>query len=237
GVTIAPMSATEHALVLLKAAIVTLSWVLTFFAIKHLPISLASPVRASAPLFTLFGAILLFGERPHWQQWVGIGCVLLAYSAFSWIGRSEGIHFEKNRWVWSLFAGTLVGAVSGLYDKHLLQGKKLEATTLQFWFSIYNALLQGAIVAALWRPRRQRSTPYVFRWSMLAVAALLLLADNLYFRALALPGALVSIVSTTRRANVVISFAVGGFVFQERYRAQKSVALLGVLVGLALLLR
>jgi len=237
GVYVAPLSLLAHALVLLKAAIVTLSWVLTFFALKALPISLAAPIRASAPLFTLIGAIILFGERPTLQQWLGIAVTLAAYFGFSVIGRAEGIHFGRNRWVWMLFAGTLVGAVSGLYDKQLLQSARLPAVAMQFWFTFYNSVLQGLIVATLWLPSRSRGAPFRWRWSIVAVAALLLLADALYFRALAIPGALVSVVATVRRTNVVISFAIGGLAFRERYRSRKALALVGVLAGLFLLLR
>ena len=237
GVYVAPLSLLAHALVLLKAAIVTLSWVLTFFALKALPISLAAPIRASAPLFTLIGAIILFGERPTLQQWLGIAVTLAAYFGFSVIGRAEGIHFGRNRWVWMLFAGTLVGAVSGLYDKQLLQSARLPAVAMQFWFTFYNSVLQGLIVGTLWLPSRSRGAPFHWRWSIVAVAALLLLADALYFRALAIPGALVSVVATVRRTNVVISFAIGGLAFRERYRSRKALALVGVLVGLFLLLR
>jgi hypothetical protein len=45
------------------------------------------------------------------------------------------------------------------------------------------------------------------------------------------------VVSTIRRTNVVVSFAVGGLAFHERYRGRKAVALLGVLAGLALLVK
>jgi drug/metabolite transporter (DMT)-like permease len=179
----------------------------------------------------------MFGERPTLQQWVGIAITLAAYFGFSVIGRAEGIHFGKNRWVWMLFAGTLVGAVSGLYDKHLLQSEKLPAFAMQFWFAFYNAVLQGLIVATLWWPSRSRGTPFRWRWSIVAVAALLLLADALYFRALAMTGALVSVVATLRRTNVIISFAVGGLAFRERYRSRKALALVGVLAGLFLLLK
>lgn len=237
GIFMAPLSASGHALVLIKAVIVTVSWVLTFFAIKHLPISLAAPIRASAPLFTLGGAVLLFGERPSGAQWLGIAIILLAYWTFSVIGRMEGIHFEKNRWVWMLFAGTLVGAASGLYDKHLLQRAGLAPTAMQFWFTAYCALLQGLTVFIAWRPTRARTTPFTFRGSIVWVGALLLVSDALYFRALAHPEALISVVSTLRRTNVVVSFGVGSLAFGERFRGRKAVALVGVLAGLALLLR
>ena len=236
GVFIAAFSWHEHALVLAKAALVTLSWVLTFFALKHLPISLASPVRASAPLFTLLGAVVMFGERPSVRQGLGIAVILLAYWVFSLIGRTEGIHFSRNAWVWSLFLGTLVGAASGLYDKQLLQTAHLPALAMQFWFTAYNTVLQGLIVVFLWWPRRAQNTPFRWRWTIAAVGLLLLLADALYFHALAMPGALVSVISTLRRTNVVLSFALGSLLFGERYRLRKAMALGGVILGVFLIL-
>jgi drug/metabolite transporter (DMT)-like permease len=236
GVFIHALPWRDHALVVAKAALVTLSWVLTFFALKHLPISLASPVRASAPLFTLLGAVVMFGERPSARQGLGIAAILLAYWVFSLIGRTEGIHFSRNAWVGSLFLGTLVGAASGLYDKHLLQTAHLPALAMQFWFMAYGTLIQGLIVVFLWHPRRAQHTPFRWRWTIAAVGVLLLLSDALYFRALAMPGALVSVISTLRRTNVVLSFAIGSLLFGERYRLRKSLALTGVIVGVFLIL-
>lgn len=236
GVAVRSMNAVGHGLIMLKAAIVTLSWILTFFALKALPISIATPIRASAPLFTLLGALVLFSERPSLRQSIGIVVTLGAYWLFSVIGKSEGIHFGRNRWVWLLIMGTLVGSVSGLYDKHLLQIAKLPAVSMQFWFTFYNTVLQGCLVLIFWRPAQRARSPFVWRWSIAAVGALLLMADALYFRALAQPGALVSIVSTLRRSNVVVSFLVGGIAFHELNRRKKALALLGVLIGLFLIL-
>jgi transporter family protein len=236
GILLQGLSVHEHLLVLAKAAIVTLSWVLTYFALKHLPISLASPVRASAPLFTLLGAITWFGERPTLRQGIGIAVILAAYWVFSIIGRSEGIRFGRNAWVWSLFLGTLVGAASSLYDKHLLQVVRMPAFSMQVWFTAYNTIIQGFIVAFLWWPQRAKIARFQFRWSIVAVGVLLLLADFVYFRALAIPGALVSVISALRRTNVILSFAVGAALFGERNRLPKAVALAGILVGVFLIL-
>jgi bacterial/archaeal transporter family protein len=234
---VAPMSAIGHLLVLAKAGIVTLSWVLTFFAIKHLPISLASPIRASAPLFTVLGAIVLFREVPTRFQSGGIAVILCSYLLFSVIGRGEGIEFERNRWVWLLFAGTLAGSVSGLYDKHLMQVVHLCPMSVQFWFTAYNAAIQGLVALLAWYPRRGKTTRFRFRGSIVLVGLLLLLSDNVYFRALAVDGALISVVSTIRRSNVVISFTIGSVLFHEQQRWKKAIALAGVLVGVVMLLR
>jgi transporter family protein len=237
GVEIASMSWHAHALVVVKAAIVTTSWTLTFFALRSLPISLASPVRASAPMLTVLGAVFFFGERLTVSQSFGIAITIAAYIGFSFVGRQEGIVFERSRAVWMLFAGTFFGAVSALYDKHLMQVAHLPAMAMQFWFTAYNTMLQGGLVLWIWAKRNRDRTPFQWRWAIPAVGVLLLVADALYFRALAIPGALVGVVSTVRRSNVIISFVVGGLAFHERNRIRKAVPLAGVLVGLYFLLR
>lgn len=236
GVLVEPLDGRGHLLVVAKAFIVTTSWVLTYFAIKHLPISIASPLRASAPLFVVLGAVFFMGERPTGHQWLGIAVMLGAYWGFSALGREEGIHFTRNRWVGLLLLGTLVGAASGLYDKHVFQAENLPPMAVQFWFATYGALLQGVVAAVAWWPRRGAGTPFQFRWSIVAVGALLVVADSLYFRAVAAPAALISVVSLVRRTNVVVSFSIGGLAFREKNRLKKAGALAGLIVGVGLLL-
>ena len=236
GMVVVPLSGGEHLLVLLKAGIVTSSWILSFFAVKHLPISIAAPVRASAPLFTLMGAVFLFGEAPSVRQWIGISVILLAYWGFSLVGRAEGLGFEQHRWIGLLLGGTLLGAISGLYDKHLLQQARLPPLTLQCWFTLYNAALQGIVVALLWWPRRRNVTKLKWRFSIPLVGVLLIIADSFYFRALAHQEALVSVVSLVRRSNVVVSFSLGALLFREKLLHRKAVILAGILFGVWLLL-
>jgi transporter family protein len=188
-------------------------------------------------MLTVLGAVAFFGERLSASQSLGVALTLASYVGFSVVGRAEGIRFERNRAVWLLFAGTFVGAVSGLYDKHLMQVARLPAMTMQFWFTVYNTILEALLILALQPQRREDATPFEWRWSILAVGGLLLVADALYFRALAWPGALVGVVSTVRRSSVVIGFVVGGLAFRERNRLRKAVPLAGVLVGLYFLLR
>src|SRR5690242_12971821 len=115
-----PLTPLQHLQLLLKSAIVTASWIFTYFGLKHLPLSLASPVRATSPLWTLAGALLILGERPTGMQLLGIITTLASFVALSRAGRLEGVHFHRNKRVWFLVAGTLLGGASSLYDKYLL---------------------------------------------------------------------------------------------------------------------
>ena len=42
-------------------------------------------------------ALIVFAERPHGFQWLGIGATVIGYYFFSVVGRREGIIFHRNR--------------------------------------------------------------------------------------------------------------------------------------------
>ena len=224
-----------HLLVLVKAVLVSISWISAFFALKHLPISIVTPIRASAPLWTLFGAVFLFGERPTPLQWGGIAIILGSYSAFSLIGKKEGIIFTKNRWILLVFLATVSGAASALYDKHLLRNAGIDPVTLQVWFSFYLVAVLGMTVLTVRRGFRIRTAKLEPRASIIFVGVLLIVADFLYFRALSMDGALIAVISTVRRSSVIVSFTVGGLWFREKNKREKALPLAGVLIGVTLL--
>jgi bacterial/archaeal transporter family protein len=53
SLAVAPLTWTQHGLLLLKSLVVALSWVCSYFAVKHLPVSIAAPIRATTPVWTL----------------------------------------------------------------------------------------------------------------------------------------------------------------------------------------
>jgi len=50
----------QFILVLLKSLLVSASWICGFYAVRELPLSISSPIRSSAPLWTLIGGVVLF---------------------------------------------------------------------------------------------------------------------------------------------------------------------------------
>ena len=87
GLYSAPMPLNFHGLMVIKALIVGTSWTCAYFAVKHLPISIVTPIRASGPVWTLAGAILIFHEQPSSIQWLGMGMSFCCYFIFSLLGR------------------------------------------------------------------------------------------------------------------------------------------------------
>lgn len=219
-----------------KSFIIFISWTLAYFSMKHLPISLVSPVRASGPVWTLIGALLLFHERPEPMQYIGMAAVFISYFAFSLIGRKEGVHFHRSKWILFIVLATLIGTLSSLYDKYLLQQQGYAPMLVQFWFAFYNMALFGLTVLFFWLPNRRKTTPFKWRWSIPLIGLLLTAADLIYFHAVRNPDALIVILSILRRSSVVVSFTVGSILFGDANRRMKAWALAGVLAGVVIII-
>jgi drug/metabolite transporter (DMT)-like permease len=222
-----------HGLLLLKSLIVASSWICAYFAFKHLPLSISAPIRASQPVLTLIGALVIFSERFSLIAWAGMIVALGAYFALSLVGRKEGIHFERNGWVGLLLLGTFFGAVSSLYDKFLLC--RYKPLVVQSYFSLYLVVIMVVIIMICWWPQRSRLTPFQWKWTIPAIGLLLAVADFCYFNALALPGSQIALLSVVRRGNVLVSFSLGAWLFQESNIRDKAWALLGILLGIILI--
>jgi len=237
GLSIDPLTRREHAYLFGKGILVSASWIFGYFALKHLPITIAGPVRSSAPLWTILFAVCFLGEKPTPLQWLGVGMILVAFYGFSLLGRAEGIRFHRDKWVACLIAGTLLGAMSAVYDKLLLQNLGLRVATLQFWFAIYLVVVMLPFVL-VWRyglKEADRGT-FEWRWMIPAVGVGLLVTDALYFAAIASEGALISVISPIRRTSAMVGFLGGILILKERHNLRwKAVALILMIAGVAVL--
>jgi bacterial/archaeal transporter family protein len=224
-----PVSAREHFLIFLKSVLVATSWVLSYFALRNLPITIVTPIRASSPLWTLVGALIIFGERLTPLQWLGITVTIISYYLFSLAGRREGISFQKNKWVLFIFLATIAGAGSGLYDKYLISN--FDRMSVQAWFSIYLIPVLLIPTVIIWYRNREKNIPFFFRPAIPLIGIFLTLSDYSYFYALSFDDSLISILAVLRRSSVVISFTAGAFLFREINLTRKSLVLAGILIG------
>jgi transporter family protein len=235
GLYIPSFNLVEHLLCLLKAIIVGAMWLLAYFSMKHLPISIFSPIGASGPALTLLGAMLVFGERLTGLQWTAFGILLMSYYLFSLVGSREGIVFHTNKWVIFLFLAVLIGAASGLFDKYLVQTLGLSPVGIQVWFMIYTVPVLGIPLLLFWWPKRAQYSPFEWRWTIPLIGFWLAIADVAYFKAIACEGTLISLLAAVRSSAVVVSFLAGALLFGEVRIRYKAVALAGVLAGVFIL--
>ncbi|OUS00140.1 permease [Flavobacteriales bacterium 33_180_T64] len=225
-----------HGFIFIKSMLMTSSWVLAYQALKHLPITIVTPIRSAGPFFTFIGAILIYQEQPNGMQWIGFFLIIFSIILYSKIGKMEGINFKRNKWIFAIIAATFLGASSGLYDKFLIQSLVLNPQTLQFWFCWYTLLILLAILSVIWFPNAQKRKEFKWRWTIVAVGILLQAADYFYFKALQDPEALIMLLSAIKRSQILIAVVIGGLVFKEKNKRKKLVPLAGILIGVFLIL-
>ena len=217
-----------HKYIVLKAVIVLTSWLLGYFGMKHLPLTIVGPINATRPVMVLVGALLVFGERLNGWQWAG---VLLAVASFFLLD------FKHDHWIYMIIGSALTGAISGLYDKYLMApvesgGVGLDRMMVQSWYNIYQCFMMLAMLMILWWPKHKNTTPFHWDWAIIGVSIFLSTADFMYFYSLSLPDAMISIVSMVRRGSVVVSFFFGAIFFHEKNLKAKAFDLALVLLGM-----
>ena len=236
GATLAAVDARVLALGAMKSLVVSVSWIFTFCALRSLPITIATPIRASAPALVFLVALALYGEVPSAVQAVGMLCVFAGYFVFSWAGRHEGIDFFRNRAVWCAVAGMALSAASALFDKFVFQVAKAPVEPTQLVFQAGLIVVYAACLGATRLvPALRAAHAFSWRWTIPFVGVLLAFADWLYFQGVALPDVPISVCSLMRRFSVAITFVLGALFFHERNLRRKGLALVLILAGVALL--
>lgn len=224
----------HHLRLILKAVLVTSSWVSGLAALKVLPLTTASTIKASRPMFVVLLSIILFGERLNAVQWGGVVLVMAALVLLSLSSRKEEIRFTADRGVALMAVSVVTGAASALYDKYIL--KSMEPLFVQSWTNVYISAVLALVL--LWSYLRDRSGFRRFcpDWTIALIAALITVSDMAYFYAVKDTDALLSVISMIRRSSVVITFLFGAVLFKEKHIREKAVDLAVMLSGLALLL-
>lgn len=246
----------DHLQLMLKAVMVTASWVSGLAALKLLPLTTVSTFKGSRPVFVVLFSVLLFGERLDWMQWLGVALVLGALFLLGHTSRKDAPAEVRRIGFLYLGISILTGVASALYDKHIMAS--LEPLFVQSWTNLFITLLLVLCVLVKrtfrsfgQRPqddnkdchserseesRSEESQPFRWDWTLLLVAVLITGADMLYFFSLNQPDALLSVISTVRRTSIIVTFVCGAVFFKEGNIKEKSFNLLLMAAGLALLL-
>lgn len=136
----------SHLYLFIKALVVTSSWLLGYYAIKHLPLTIQGSINAMRPVLILVGAIIIFDERPNLLQWTGI---VLGFISLVWIGfiiarairsrTTAGCGPGCSRWCcgpWQCLGGVLLWHLCTQGKRHQAQGRR--SGFARHWRGVYD---------------------------------------------------------------------------------------------------
>lgn len=230
----------EQKYIIVKSLIVLSSWLLAYFGLKHLPLTIVGPINATRPVMVLVGAMLFFAERLNLWQWLGVAVALIGIEMLKNTSKKEGISWFHNKWIYFVLLANILGAISGLYDKYLMAspangGVGLNKMAVQAWYNVYQFFMMLTMLVLLWWPYRHKTTPFHWHWSIPLISIFLSAADFVYFYALGMDNAMISVVSMVRRGSVIVSFLCGALLFREKNLKSKVIDLALVLISMLLL--
>lgn len=227
-----PLTGRQHLLILGKTALILVSWMFSYSAMKNLPITVVGPVNQLRPAISLVLLFAIFREHLTWMQWTGVVLAIVSFWLMGRSGKKEGIHFKSNKWVYMLLASAVMVALSGVYDKFLLSGESISPSTIQAWYTIYDFLMMAVMFFLIWYPKRKEH-PFQWRWGIVAMAVFVSVADVIYLSGLKQEAAvLVLIPLILYGVRLIVSFVYGALCFKESNIRSKIIPLLMVLAAL-----
>ena len=227
-----PLTVRQHLLVLGKTALILASWMFSYSAMKHLPITVVGPVNQLRPAISLILLFAIFQERLSWLQWIGVVLALVSFYLMNRSGKLEGIRFKTNKWVYMLLGSAILVALSGVYDKFLLSKESISPATIQAWYTIYDFMMMAVLFVFVWIPKRKEQ-PFEWRWGIAAMAVFVTIADVIYLTGLRQDAAIVVLIPLILYGvRLVVSFLYGAMFFKEKNIRSKIIPLLMVLLSL-----
>ena len=232
---IEPLTSRQHLLIMGKTALILCSWMFSYSAMKHLPITVVGPVNQLRPAITVIMMFIVFRESLTWLQGIGVVLAIISFYFMNRSGKLEGINFRSDKWVYMLLGSAVLVALSGVYDKFLLSKENILPSTIQAWYTIYDFLMMAVLFFFIWLPKRKEQ-PFEWRWGIVAMAVFVTVADVIYLTGLKQEAAVVVLIPLILYGvRLIVSFVYGIFGFKEPNIRSKIIPLLMVLAALVCL--
>lgn len=227
------------ALIFLAALLSSLGFLFTARAVRHMELSVSSPLMVLAPAFTAVLALMFLRENLNIFQWSGIGVITFG----SYVLQLESDQkladplkaFATSKYIHYLLLGLIFYSFASLIDRYTLFTLKVEVAAYMAFVFLFMAVVFLGMISFYYdgfkgiRHGMEKSGKYLITISLLTLAYSLarLLATKLY---------LIGPVITIRRTSSLFTTIIGGEIFKEKDLLRKSIACLVMIVGAVLVI-
>lgn len=213
--------------IFIKSLVIFIAWILSFRAIKSLPISIYGILDLSRVLFATLLGILVLRETVTRNQ--AIGLVLVAAGLILLKRRksdeAEGI---KPLVVILALISCMLNAVSGLLDKILTH--YVTPSQLQFYYMLFLALLY-LLYLIVDRSEVNIKSSVKNYWIWL-LAIMFVIADKALFVANADVNSKITIMTLIKQSGCIITILAGKFIYKERNMLHKFICAAVIIAGI-----
>lgn len=207
------LSGIQYLYVALKSFVIFVAWILSFKAIKHLPISYYGILDLSRVLFATLLGVFVLGEVLGTFQVIGLvlvgsGLLLLKY-------RKKGSgEEEKTPLVYIIMSllSCILNAVSGLMDKILMN--QMNSSQLQFWYMLFLVAMYGIYI--LVTGTKIRFKEVLCNYWIWLLSLMFVIADRALFVANGMEGSRITVMTLIKQSGCLVTILAGKFIYHEK---------------------
>ncbi|MEE1042553.1 MAG: EamA family transporter, partial [Clostridia bacterium] len=194
--------------IFVKSVFVCTGFILSFMAIKRMPISLYSVVILSQMVFTTIFGVAFLKEPFGISNLAGLLLVILGLVLVNL--KKDGDKGGKFKFVPLVLAVlyTFFNAISATMDKVLMQ--HMNSGQLQFWFMFFSVVIYGLIIVVK-KEKISIKTLKTNFW-IPVMGFLLMIGDRLLFEANGHPNSKVTVITLLIQCSVIVSILIGRLV-------------------------
>jgi len=195
----------------LKSAIICISWILAYVALKQMTVSLYGIMDLSRMVFSTMLGVFLLGEEMTVSKAIGVTLVIAGLLLVNTKSDSASGRIRAGVLMAAL-ANCILNAMSGTMDKILM--KDMESDQLQFWFMFFLLILYSVILIVKKEKISFKSVKTNYWIPLMSLS--LVFGDRLLFSANAMPESQVTIMTVIKQSSVIITVLTGWIFFKEK---------------------
>ena len=215
------------ALVVAKSTVIFFAWMLTFIAIKKVPLGIYGITDMSRVIFSSLMGILFLGEGLTLR---GIISLILVAGGLYLANKkhSDDTNTYSSKYTWMIMLSCFLNAVSGTLDKVIMSTGEVTSSALQFWFMLLlSAFYLGYILIKKenFEIKKAIKNPWIYVLSLL-----LILGDRALFIANSDPESKVTIMTLIKQCSAVVTIIMGRLLYKEK-NTLKNLLCAGLIIG------
>lgn len=212
--------------VAVKSFVIFVAWILSFKAIKKMPISLYGILDLSRVLFATILGILVMKEETSPGQLTGL--VLVAVGLLMLKKKKGEPEKVERRIVIFALLSCMLNAVSGLFDKILT--KSITSAQLQFWYMLFLVLFY--LIYFIFDKAKVDIKKSVTNYWIWILAILFVIADRALFVANSMPESKITIMTLIKQSGCLVTILAGKFIYKEKNIGYKLVCAAVIVIGI-----
>lgn len=217
-----------------KSVIVSISWMLEFYSLKHLDTSVAAPLAVTSLLVSVSAGLTIFNETITIIQIIGMIGVVAGVVFINFDKASVKQKTDK-KYIFLALLATLFAGTGSVIDKYALT--RVTPSQMQFWFLLFTTILLWVYILFLTIKRKQniiRKTDFKNYWVYIS-GILLAVADTFLFYSYSFESSKLSLITIIAKTNVVFAMIFGVIMFKEKNVAKRFIYAGIILAGAILI--